>query len=320
MSDGIGSCPIWGQRYVASRYFMPATRTWVVEDSTRAGGGYVIGQIALSTVRELDESQRAMLTTMLINQRSLGVDRPKVTPEMVEDAKRCRPLPVYERAERLLQCLAERTPAVGSRVPVSHRDVDRWLVMAWTESTNMDEAMFYISYLEENGWIELRGSGAIVKVEGFSRVADQATNADSSQAFVAMWFDDETDVAYEGGIKPAIEEAGYEPVRIDREPDVDKIDDAIIANIRKSRFLVADFTHGKKGARGGVYYEAGFAHGLNIPVIFTCRRDMVDELHFDTRQYVHILWDAHSLEILHTELLDRITARIGEGPELGRIE
>ena len=135
-----------------------------------------------------------------------------------------------------------------------------------------------------------------------------------------MWFDDEMDAAYERSIKPAIEEAGYKPVRIDRELEVDKIDDAIIAHIRKSRFLVADFTYGEKGPRGGVYYEAGFAHGLNIPVIFTCRRDMVDELHFDTRQYVHILWDAHSPEILHTELLDRIRARIGEGPELSRIE
>ena len=106
-------------------------------------------------------------------------------------------------------------------------------------------------------------------------------------------------------------------MRIDRELDVDKIDDAIVANIRKSRFLVADFTHGKDGVRGGVYYEAGLAHGLNLPVIFTCRNDLVDELHFDTRQYVHILWDKNSLDGLYTELLNRIRARIGEGPEIG---
>ncbi len=37
------------------------------------------------------------------------------------------------------------------------------------------------------------------------------------------------------------------------------------------RFMIADFT----GHRGGVYFEAGFAHGLGIPVIWTCREDQL---------------------------------------------
>ena len=44
--------------------------------------------------------------------------------------------------------------------------------------------------------------------------------------------------------------------------------------IRKSKFLIADFT----GQRGGVYYEAGFAYGLGLPVIWTCRKDWFDGL------------------------------------------
>ena len=127
-----------------------------------------------------------------------------------------------------------------------------------------------------------------------------------------MWFDDSVVKAYDEGIAPAIEECGYEPKRIDRDPTVDKIDDAIISEIRRSRFLVADFTHGEKGARGGVYYEAGFAYGLEKPVIYTCRADMVDDLHFDTRQYAHIVWKTH--QELREGLKDRILARIGEGP------
>lgn len=65
-----------------------------------------------------------------------------------------------------------------------------------------------------------------------------------------------------------------------------KICDAIIAEIRKSRFLVADFT----GHRGGVYFEAGYALGLGIPVIWTCREDDLEKTHFDTRQYNHVVW------------------------------
>ena len=57
-----------------------------------------------------------------------------------------------------------------------------------------------------------------------------------------MWFNTSMNDAYEEGIALAIEDAGYKPVRIDRKDHNNKIDDEIIAEIRRSRFLVADFT------------------------------------------------------------------------------
>ena len=114
------------------------------------------------------------------------------------------------------------------------------------------------------------------------------------------------------GMEPAIRDTGYEPLRIDLKEHTNKIDDEIIAQIRRSRFVVADFTHGEKGARGSVYYEAGFAHGLNIPVIFTCRKNMLGGIHFDTRQYPHIVWEKP--EELREQLAKRISAVIGDGP------
>ena len=51
--------------------------------------------------------------------------------------------------------------------------------------------------------------------------------------------------------------------------------------------MVADFT----GNRGGVYFEAGFALGLGIPVIWMVRNDYLEEIHFDTRQYNHIVYE-----------------------------
>ena len=127
-----------------------------------------------------------------------------------------------------------------------------------------------------------------------------------------MWFDESMNEVYEMGIDPAVRHAGYSPVRIDRKEHANKIDDEIIAEIRRARFVVADFTHGKEGVRGGVYYEAGFAQGLDIPVIFSCREDMIKELHFDTRQYNHIAWN--DPEELRDRLLKRITALLGDGP------
>ena len=117
--------------------------------------------------------------------------------------------------------------------------------------------------------------------------------------------------AWEGGFKLAIREAGYEPMRIDQKEHVNKICDEIVAEIRRARFVVADFTHGDSGVRGGVYYEAGFAHGLDIQIIFTCRADMLKEIHFDTRQFNHITWE--DPEELKEKLANRIAAVIGDG-------
>ena len=78
---------------------------------------------------------------------------------------------------------------------------------------------------------------------GYARLAElDSMNSDSKQAFVAMWFDDTMKDAYDQGISPAIEDAGYRAVRIDQKDHNNKIDDEIIAEIRRSRFLVADFT------------------------------------------------------------------------------
>jgi nucleoside 2-deoxyribosyltransferase len=110
------------------------------------------------------------------------------------------------------------------------------------------------------------------------------------------------------GIKPALEALGYIPIRIDQTHSDDKIDDRIVAEIRRSGLLVADFT----GHRRGVYFEAGFAMGLGIPVVWTCQQVDHKNTHFDTRQYQHLLWKTP--EDLRELLKNHIAARIPGHP------
>ena len=120
-----------------------------------------------------------------------------------------------------------------------------------------------------------------------------------------MWFDRELEDAWLNGFKKGVEETGYyHAIRVDSVEHNDKIDDRIFAEIRRSGLVVADFT----GDRGGVYFEAGYALGLGIPVIWTCRADFVEQLHFDTRQYNHIVWE--SVTYLKDHLRDRIAATV----------
>ena len=313
-------------------------------DSPRTGGKYKATVEALQDlkkIRKRDFNQK--LTTWLIDQREKGEDIPKITCEIINNIGLKRRMPINKRIDRLLNYLYKKTYfKFGNRIKYTNtntskecsKDIDKdyrtYLEMvAYSESFDEKELGEMIGMLVEKGY--LISSGPIASFNPYSesripwnvnikltldaieRVESYNTKISMvQQAFIAMWFDQSMDDAYEKAIVPAVEEMGYEPIRIDKKSHNNKIDDEIIMEIKRSRFLVADFSQGGDGARGGVYYEAGFAHGFDIPIIFTCRKEDVEKLHFDTRQFNHIVWkDKNDLK---EQLKNRIGATIGDGP------
>ncbi len=116
--------------------------------------------------------------------------------------------------------------------------------------------------------------------------------------------------AYDQAIMPAIElDAGYEAIRVDRQEFLGDIVFEIIAGIKECRFLIADVTEHKNG----VYFEAGYAMGMGLPVIWTCHKENMPQAHFDTRQLNHIVWD--DIAELRKSLANRILANIGKFPK-----
>ncbi len=134
-------------------------------------------------------------------------------------------------------------------------------------------------------------------------------NPDSQIGFCAMWFADPMRSLWDQAIEGAIRAAGYEPLVMFKYEHNNRIDDEIVALIRRSRFVVADFT----GQRGGVYFEAGYASGLGLPVIWTCREDDLGNIHFDNRQYNFITWESDKLPAFRHALQNRIEATLGRG-------
>ncbi len=316
MTSKIIPCPIWGKDYKAEGFYSQSDKLCKVDDSPRAGGGYqVSGVTVVAVVKNMTDGEKAKLTTWLIDQRLQGEAQPLITEEIIDYAKSKAALPVHERADRLLRFIAEQSKPIGIRVKSDSSNHSG--ALAWSEAVSNIEISYLMSYLEESNWLKGNvlpdGSFSVeVTVDGFSHIGEQATNVDLAQVFVAMWFDTSMEEAYYRGIEPAIREAGYKALRIDQKPHNNKIDDEIIAEIRRSKFLVADFTHGRIGARGGVYYEAGFAHGLGLKVIFTCRKESIGKVHFDTNHYNHVVWATP--EELHKGVKDRILAEFGQGP------
>jgi len=311
----------------------------IVTDSPRAGGSYQLHDDAVAELSSLTDDEKARLTTVLVRERLLGNTRPSITPATIAKAKLSGRARMEERLTNLLRVLIDRTPKVGE--PVSMASPERraenaqsyQFALAYTESTEHQEILYLADSLHDQGLIERRdrnftdsngraifsrGFAYTVTAHGHSAMEQHQTEVKSDQCFVAMWFNEATDALYDRGIAPAVRAAGYQPLLISQKPDfLGKIDDQIIAEIRRSRFIVADFTHGDGGARGSVYYEVGFAQGLDIPVIFTCRDDRINSLHFDTNHFLHLSWPRGYAEALIEPLKNRILANIGEGPHAG---
>lgn len=305
------------------------TKTWenksdgYVVNSPRAGGKYYFSDSVNANLERLDETVKVSLTNWLVEQRLLGISIPEIYTHTLKVIEETRAKAVMERADDLLLFLSKNSTRIDAYLKFDPKSQLVNELLAWTSSTETREIQYLCEFCANNNWLEFRrkpanavGSfdqGIRLLPGGYEKLDElRGRNLESKQAFVAMWFDDSIADLYECAIAPAIRDAGYVPLRIDKKDHNNKIDDEIVAEIRRSRFVIADFTHGDAGMRGGVYYEAGFAHGMDIPVIFTCRDDVIGQIHFDTRQYNHIVWNADKFDNFRKALTDRISATIGD--------
>ncbi len=187
--------------------------------------------------------------------------------------------------------------------------------LSWAE--NEQEFTYYVKSLIDRGLIERSNTKSrtlndlsysiVITAQGWEYLEKNNSDIQSkTQAFVAMSFDPTLLTVFENAIQPAIEKTGYTAYKVNAQPHLERIDVKIISEIKNSRFLVADVTQQK----AGVYYEAGFAHGLGLPVIWCVKKDDLKNVHFDTRQYNHILWETE--EELKEQLHDFILATIGK--------
>lgn len=221
------------------------------------------------------------------------------------------PTPSFHvRADKLLLNLEKLTSYAGEPLELK----DPWLSMSW--ALNIDELREILEYLTSTHYLLDAGStidNTRLKIgaQGWAYLDSlQKMNQQSQQGFVAMWFSEGMQQVYDEAISAGIVKAGYLPHRVDLREHNEKIDDEIIAQIRRSRFVLADFT----GHRGGVYYEAGFAKGLGLEVIWSCREDDLEKLHFDIRQYNCITWQQDKLGEFATRIKNRVEAVLGQGP------
>ncbi len=272
----------------------------------RCGNYTITEEMIERLVPRNDFYKHKYLLSGLIRENTIKKMRPiflstKTGISLIDDLRR---LSITDKAFKLLNNIVNMTEYPGQQISINNADDYPFAYVNDEGSLH-----YFLNYLFDHGYIKGLNPW-IVTVEGFNKVEElKIINLESDKAYVAMHFIDKMYDVYDSAIEPAIISCGYKPYRVDRDPDNEKkIDDKIFANIKEARFLIADFT----GQRPAVYFEAGFAGGLGIPVIRCCKEAQVDKLCFDTRQYPHLLWkDAHDLKEM---LIDRIRATIGLEP------
>jgi hypothetical protein len=222
-----------------------------------------------------------------------------------------------ETIDDLLLLVAERVRFFGDPSPVEH--IGAWVARLglrgrddlWKLLSEVDPLRLMKGLSSSNGEVRFE-----ILLDGWKRVQDlQRSHGTGRLVFIAMFFD----IGLNGlrdAIEAAVRRAGYEPLRVDRHEFVGGVMDEILAKIRQSKFVVADFT----GNRGGVYYEAGFASGIGLRVVPLCQEDCLnsankaERLHFDVSHLNFLPWRLDALGTLEARLQSRIERIFGRGP------
>jgi len=191
---------------------------------------------------------------------------------------------------------------------------DLWKILYFK---SQDELEYYLQYLDTLGLIEAEyGSATLngkkvfhsfrITFQGLNKVIDlKESGKNSNLCFIAMSFRPET-MKIRQAIKSALLNTGFRAIIIDEENiDSEKtINDAIISNLKKCNFCIADFSFHSNG----VYFESGFALGQGKKVIYTCSKEEFENAHFDIKPLQHIIYK--SSQQLEIDLINKIEAWI----------
>jgi len=220
-----------------------------------------------------------------------------------------------EKYESLFLKLHSRQNEDGQKIKFDNFYYDHlfWKILYFK---SLSELNYYAEALNSNGLIEASFSPTIdrrglldwyrITYDGLNYFLSLINKSENSnKCFVAMSFKTETkDIRT--AIKKALDETGFEAILIDElnVPSDKTINDEIIANLKRAKFCIADYTYHSNG----VYFESGFALGQGKKVIYTCRKDQFKKAHFDIRPLQHIIYD--SPDKLKIDLVHKIDAWI----------
>lgn len=222
---------------------------------------------------------------------------PVITSAKIEEIIKDNFLPdVAEQINLVIKYIGKKSEFLGQRLEFTPNELlalqafcgcvkDKSLGVLLTELKNYE----FIS--------EHSNSRYALTVKGWQKYEEiKKGKTDSKNAFMAMQFSDDPKDVLEGIVKdhfkPAVEQTGFNLLKLDDKPMAGLIDIRMRQEIKNCKFVIADLTHANLGA----YWEAGFAEGVGKTVIYTCEKSVFEEkkTHFDVNHHLTIKWDAEN--------------------------
>ena len=301
------ACPVCG---IANKSGLAVTSVTENELSVECPrcGHFCIEEEALGQIR-MDAKTRFAMSAWIREHQEAGIAQPTILVEQLDQIVSSFPKHgIQGKLHVLLTTLAQRTNPAETTSLVLEED----FVLASAKSAG--ELRLLLNDLKDKRFINVtyKADRAICELtlSGWQELeSSEGKNKNRAQAFVAMSFDMDLEPVWLYGIKPAIESQHYEAYKVNEDPHLDRIDEKILREIERSKFVIADVTTQKQG----VYFEAGYTLGQGIPVIWCVRDDEISKLHFDTRQFKHVIWK--SPEDLRPKLSEQISGAIGKNIE-----
>jgi hypothetical protein len=207
----------------------------------------------------------------------------------------------WRQADELILLVGAAQPSPSDPARLHALSLGAWL--GTSLSPNHGGMLWLLDHLKQEALLEHSGPpggnltcSVKLTMRGWKKYDElNRVQVNSRTAFMAMKFGDaQLDQVVEDCFRPAVRRAGFELRKLTDEQPAGLIDDQIKAALLSGRFVIADLTHGSHGA----YWEAGFAEGLGLPVIYTCEtKAWTDkQTHFDTNHMVTIVWDTADLK------------------------
>jgi len=207
-----------------------------------------------------------------------------------------------EQCDYLVRFLGQKTRRLGVNFDTKIELNGKKLLSA-TASVDKENLDGIIAFAKERGLIHESEGQLSLTPNGWERFSElQKPNKDSNGVFLAMQFDKEQEGFLINTLGPCVAAHGLMLKPLTEYRVAENILDLKLRNaIRDSRILICDLTHRNNGA----YFEAGFAEGLRLPVIYVCEQSSFDKrsesfadniykrfwrIHFDVEHQEIYLW------------------------------
>jgi nucleoside 2-deoxyribosyltransferase len=288
------SCPICFEN--ANKIGLDPLNTRYFIECSGVCGKYTISDLSQVQLkaRNRDSKNEVKLLAFIqykIKRSQLLGSVPSIDKELLLEASENPTLPkALEQADNLILWLGRHVFSI-SQVEV----VELKNLIPIIGACNVEDVNLVMRYLAQEGLINTgynqipdmaTAVNLALLIPGWEKFEELNKIKNRNLAFMAMKFNELSVAEAFFEFKKLVSDMGYELLTLTEKQEAGIIHNRLRVQIQQSRFVISDLTYQNQG----VYWEAGYAEGKEIPVIYTCEENHFNDIHFDMKPSLTIKW------------------------------